>query len=85
VVMRKIVERMVQLSASHALERWREAVEELRTMAFKGNKVVMRWKLQTVSMTLEVWNTHVQQELRKRQIMARMVLRHVAAKCILRS
>jgi hypothetical protein len=62
--------------------RWREAVmelstldNELRILTFKANKVVIRWKQQTVSMICEAWNAHVQEELKKRQIMERIVLR----------
>jgi hypothetical protein len=48
---------------------------ELRILAFKAKKVVIRWKLKTVSMSFEAWNTHVEEELRKRLILARIVLR----------
>ena len=44
-------------------------------MAFKGNKVMMRWKLKTVSMSLDAWNAHVQQELKN-------CLAYETAKCI---
>ena len=56
-------------------ERWRAQAEELKAMAAKGNKVVMRWKRKTAAMCLEAWRVHSAEELRKRRIMTKIVLR----------
>ncbi len=56
-------------------ERWRAQAEELKAMAAKGNKVVMRWKRKTAAMCLEAWRVHSAEDLRKRSIMTKIVLR----------
>ena len=58
-----------------AFERWQENTVEKRTMVAKSAKVLMRWKLQSVARCLDTWRELAHEELRKRQVMFKIVQR----------
>jgi hypothetical protein len=58
-----------------ALQRWRENTTESKAMVAKSTRVVLRWKLQVVVRCLEAWRELTAQEVRKRDLMGRIVAR----------
>ena len=68
-------ERIKNQSLSAAYERWSESVREIRTMAAKARKVMTRWINQSSAMCLDAWRETTLQEVRKRALMKRIVVR----------
>ena len=74
-IMRKILLRIKNQSLASAVGRWSESVREIRTMAAKARKVMMRWMNYEASMCLDNWRETTVQEVRKRGLMKRIVSR----------
>ena len=58
-----------------AYERWHAAVVETKTMALKVRNVVYRWVNQCVGQAMYAWRSYTVEEVRKRNLMARIVQR----------
>ena len=74
-VIHKITFRMKHVSTFAALQRWRETTTEKRAMVAKSMRVVMRWKLQAVLRCVEAWRELTAEEVRKRNLMQRILSR----------
>ena len=74
-ITRRILLRIKNQSLSAAYERWSESVREIRTMAAKARKVMTRWINQSSAMCLDAWRETTSQEVRKRALMKRIVVR----------
>jgi hypothetical protein len=74
-VLRRILTRMVQHSVSLALDRWVENVAELKAIAGKGRKAVLRWKSQACARCAGAWRIVTEEELWKRHVMTEILVR----------
>jgi len=72
-VMKRVALRMRNAGMFTALQRWRENCTEKKAMVAKSTKVVLRWKLQAVVRCLEAWRELTAEEVRKRDLMGRIV------------
>ena len=67
--------RMLNVALIGAFLRWCQKVQERTTMAAKARKVLARWIYQTLVMRLDAWREYAVEEMRKRLLMKRILMR----------
>jgi len=73
--MQQIMRRMLNAALIGAFLRWCQKVQERTTMAAKARKVLARWIYHTVVMRLDAWREYAVEEMRKRLLMKRILMR----------
>ena len=75
-VVERCVRRMQQMTHVRVFDRWYEAVQEVKAMRGKVNKVLSRWKALELAGVFEAWISFVD-----RRVLCRRVLHMCQARC----
>ena len=74
-VMERVALRRKNAGMIAALQRWRKYNKGNKAMVVKSTRLVLQWKLQVVVRCLEAWRELTAEEVRKRDLMGRIVSR----------